>query len=173
MIRIAKTKKNTRRTEFFLGTSFNDAKRRIESKFKKGMTWDNHGKVWEIDHIIPLSAFDFNREENLKIANHISNLQPLFVFENRSTNTEIKFVKLNATDISAYKDRFNEFSIVVNTYFNTALNGQYTYTIYEQTSTTNTDPTGLNLLESGIMELEGTTISFTEYETTSTFTIRQ
>jgi hypothetical protein len=97
----------------------------------------------------------------------------LFIFENRSTNTDIKFVKLNNTDISAYKERYNEFTIVVNTYFNTALNGQYTYTIYEQTSTTNTDPTGLNLLESGIMELEGTTISFTEYETTSTFTIRQ
>jgi hypothetical protein len=97
----------------------------------------------------------------------------LFIFENRSTNTDIKFVKLNNTDISAYKERYNELTIVVNTYFNTALNGQYTYTIYEQTSTTNTDPTGLNLLESGIMELEGTTISFTEYETTSTFTIRQ
>lgn len=97
----------------------------------------------------------------------------LFVFENRSTNTEIKFVKLNATDTSAYKDRFNQFSIVVNTYFNTALNGQYTYTIYEQASTSNLNPTGLNLLESGIMELSGTTISFTEYETTSTFTIRQ
>ncbi len=97
----------------------------------------------------------------------------LFIFENRSTNTDIKFVKLNNTDISPYKERYNEFSIVVNSYFNTALNGQYTYTIYEQTSTTNTNPTGLNLLESGIMELSGTTISFTEYETTSTFTIRQ
>jgi len=97
----------------------------------------------------------------------------LFIFENRSTNTDIKFVKLNNTDISAYKERYNEFSIVVNTYFNTALNGQYTYTIYEQTSTTNKNTTGLNLLESGIMELSGTTISFTEYETTSTFTIRQ
>jgi hypothetical protein len=97
----------------------------------------------------------------------------LFVFENRSTNTEIKFVRLNNTDISAYKERYNEFTIVVNSFFNTALNGQYTYTIYEQTSTTNTNPTGLNLLETGIMELEGTTISFTEYETTSTFTIRQ
>lgn len=97
----------------------------------------------------------------------------LFIFENRSTNTEIKFVKLNATDTSAYKDRFNQFSIVVNTYFNTALNGQYTYTIYEQASTSNLNPTGLNLLESGIMELSGTTISYTKYETTSTFTIRQ
>jgi len=97
----------------------------------------------------------------------------LFIFENRSTNTDIKFVRLNNTDISAYKDRYNEFTIVVNSFFNTALNGQYTYTIYEQTSTTNTNPTGLNLLETGIMDLEGTTISFTEYETTSTFTIRQ
>jgi hypothetical protein len=97
----------------------------------------------------------------------------LFIFENRSTNTEIKFVKLNNTDISPYKERYNEFTIVVNSFFNTALNGQYTYTIYEQASTSNLNPTGLNLLESGIMELSGTTISFTEYETTSTFTIRQ
>lgn len=103
----------------------------------------------------------------------LTNPNYLFIFESRSTNTEIKFVKLNNTDISAYKDRFNEFSIAVNSYFNTALNGQYTYTIYEQASTSNLNPTGLNLLESGIMELEGTTISFTEYETTSTFTIRQ
>ncbi len=97
----------------------------------------------------------------------------LFIFENRSTNTEIKFVRLNNTDISAYKERYNEFTIVVNSFFNTALNGQYTYTIYEQASTSNLNPTGLNLLESGIMDLSGTTISFTEYETTSTFTIRQ
>ena len=97
----------------------------------------------------------------------------LFIFENRSTNTDVKFVKLNNTDISAYKERYNEFSIVVNSHFNTSLNGQYTYSVYEQASTSNLNPTGLNLLETGIMELSGTTISFTEYETTSTFTIRQ
>jgi hypothetical protein len=103
----------------------------------------------------------------------LTNPNYLFVFENRSTNTDVKFVKLNNTDISSYKDRYNEFSIVVNSYFNTSLNGQYTYSVYEQASTSNLNPTGLNLLETGIMELEGTGISFTEYETTSTFTIRQ
>jgi hypothetical protein len=97
----------------------------------------------------------------------------LFVFTQRTTNDVIAFVKLNNTDISAHKERYNEFSIVVNSYFNTSLNGQYTYSIYEQASTSNLNPTGLNLLETGIMELSGTTISFTEYETTSTFTIRQ
>jgi hypothetical protein len=103
----------------------------------------------------------------------LTNPNYLFVFTNRSANTVIKFVKLNATDISQYKDRYNEFSIVTNTNFATALNGQYDYEIYEQTSTTNTNPTGLNMVESGIMELVGTPFEFTEYQTTDTYTIRQ
>ena len=97
----------------------------------------------------------------------------LFVFTNRSSNVVVSFVKLYATDTSLYKDRYNEFSIVTNTNFSSALEGQYTYEIYEQASTSNTNPSGLNKLETGIMWLSGTTISFTEYTTTDTYTIRQ
>ena len=103
----------------------------------------------------------------------LTNPNYLFVFTNRSSNEVISFVKLNATDTSLYKDRFNEFSIVTNTDFNTALNGQYTYEIYEQVSTSNINPSGLNKLETGIMWLLGTTMSYTEYTTTDTYTIRQ
>jgi hypothetical protein len=103
----------------------------------------------------------------------LTNPNYLFVFTNRSANTEVKFVKLNATDLSLYKDRYNEFSIVTNTNFGSSLNGQYVYQIYEQASTSNTNPTGLNLLETGIMELVGTPFEFTEYSTTDTYTIRQ
>jgi hypothetical protein len=103
----------------------------------------------------------------------LTNPNYLFVFTNRSANTEIKFVMLNNTDISQYKDRYNEFSIVTNTNFSTSLNGQYDYDIYEQTSTSNLNPAGLNLLESGIMELVGTPFNFTEYTTTDTYKIRQ
>lgn len=83
MLRLAKAKKNGRRTTSFLGTTFEDAKIRLESKFRKGMTWQNHGSVWEIDHIVPLASFDLSKPESLKFANHISNLQPLFIYENR------------------------------------------------------------------------------------------
>ena len=103
----------------------------------------------------------------------LTNPNYLFVFTNRSANTEVKFVRLNNTDISQYKERYNEFSIVTNTNFSTALNGQYDYDIYEQTSTSNLNPSGLNLLESGIMELVGTPFNFTEYTTTDTYKIRQ
>jgi hypothetical protein len=103
----------------------------------------------------------------------LTNPNYLFIFTNRSANTEVKFVKLNATDTSEYKDRYNEFSIVTNTYFSTSLNGQYDYDVYEQASTTNTNPTGLNKIETGIMDLVGTPFEFTEYSTTDTYKIRQ
>lgn len=103
----------------------------------------------------------------------LTNPNYLFIFTNRSANTEVKFVKLNATDVSIFKDRYNEFSIVTDTYFGSQLNGQYDYEVYEQSSPTNTNPTGLNLLESGIMELVGSAFSYTQYSTTDTYTIRQ
>jgi hypothetical protein len=103
----------------------------------------------------------------------LTNPNYLFVFTNRSANTEVKFIRLNNTDISQYKDRYNEFSIVTNTNFSTSLNGQYDYDVYEQASTSNTNPTGLNKIESGIMELVGTPFEFTEYSTTDTYKIRQ
>lgn len=103
----------------------------------------------------------------------LSNPNYLFVFTNRSSNNVIKFVVLNASDTSLYKDRYNEFSIVTNTNFASALEGQYTYEVYEQASTTNTNTTGLNKLETGIMWLSGSTLSYNQFTTTDTYTIRQ
>jgi hypothetical protein len=88
----------------------------------------------------------------------------LFVFTNRGTNDVVKFVLLNAADISTNKERWNEFVIVVNTYFADYKEGWWRYDIYEQTSPTNVNPTGLGLLESGLMFLDdNTNISYTQY----------
>jgi hypothetical protein len=103
----------------------------------------------------------------------LTNPNYLFIFTNRSANTEVKFVKLNATDVSIFKDRYNEFSITTNTNFGSSLNGQYVYEVYEQTSTTNLNPAGLNLLETGIMELVGEAFSYTQYSTNDTYIIKQ
>lgn len=94
----------------------------------------------------------------------------LFVFTGRTTNTDIKFVLLNADDTSPYKSRYNKFSIN-NALFANAEAQQYTYNIYEQASTSNTDPTGLNLLETGIMVLSESTTVFTEPNAATEFVI--
>lgn len=68
-----------------LGCSIEELKKYLESKFKPGMTWQNWSKTgWHIDHIRPLSSFDLTDPEQVKIACHYSNLQPLWASENIS-----------------------------------------------------------------------------------------
>lgn len=79
----------SRKTDEYLGCTIEQAKRHIEKQFKKGMTWANHGIVWEIDHIIPLSAFDLTRKDQQMIATHFTNLRPLCKIENRKKSDRI------------------------------------------------------------------------------------
>lgn len=53
----------------------------LESKFKPGMNWKNHGlRGWHIDHIVPISkAKNIKQIEKLF---HYTNLQPLWAREN-------------------------------------------------------------------------------------------
>ena len=98
----------------------------------------------------------------------------LFVFTHWGSNIEVKFVILNAADTSAFKDRFNQFSIVTNTYFGTQDSGEWEYQIYEQTSTTNTNPANATgLIETGIMRLsESTSFTYTKHQPNNTFIVR-
>ena len=86
------------------------------------------------------------------------------MFTSRVTNDQVKFVKVNAFDVSTNKERWNEFAIVVNDYFATYGKSWWKYEIYEQTSSTNLNPAGLGLLETGLMFLDdNTNMSFTQY----------
>lgn len=61
----------------------------IEKQFSKGMTWDNYGTVWHIDHVIPLSSFDLLNPEEVRRAGHYTNLQPMFAQENRDKSDSV------------------------------------------------------------------------------------
>jgi len=75
--RYLKSKKNIS-SSVLIGCSISDLKLYLENQFKPEMTWENHGKVWEIDHIIPCSFFDLTKEEEQQKCYHYTNLQPLF-----------------------------------------------------------------------------------------------
>lgn len=62
-----------------LGCSLDAARDHIESQFRPGMTWGNHGE-WHIDHIIPLASA--KTESELFGLLHYTNLQPLWAKEN-------------------------------------------------------------------------------------------
>lgn len=54
----------------------------LESKFKDGMSWDNYGPVWHVDHIKPMALFDLTDAAQQRAACNYTNLQPLFAKEN-------------------------------------------------------------------------------------------
>lgn len=55
----------------------------LEARFKQGMKWSNYGSVWEIDHRVPCSSFDLTDESHQRSCFHYTNLQPMFVGDNR------------------------------------------------------------------------------------------
>jgi hypothetical protein len=69
------------RTQAHLGCTIPHARDHIQKQFKKGMTWDNYGE-WNIDHIIPLCAFDLTRENELMQACNWRNLRPMWAEDN-------------------------------------------------------------------------------------------
>jgi hypothetical protein len=99
----------------------------------------------------------------------------LFIFKSRVTNETVSFVVLGNSDLSSYTDRFNSFNIVVNTNFATKTSGEYTYTIYEQASSSNINPANATgIVEVGQMTLkDATDFSFTSYtNATNTYKVR-
>lgn len=66
-----------------LGYTAEQLRKHIESLFKTGMSWENHGRgsgMWHIDHIRPIYSFPLNVDPS--IVSELSNLRPLWEEEN-------------------------------------------------------------------------------------------
>jgi hypothetical protein len=62
----------------YLDCSINDLKLHLEKQFLPEFTWENHGKIWEVDHIKAIANFNLILEEDKARCFHYTNLQPLF-----------------------------------------------------------------------------------------------
>ena len=79
--------KKTARSFEALGYTAQELKDHITSLLQPGMTWENHGTVWHIDHKRPVSWFKFdadNPSEFIAECWALENLQPLSARENLS-----------------------------------------------------------------------------------------
>jgi len=77
-----------------LGCSLDFFLNYIESKWEDGMSWDNYGKGpknWSLDHITPLSYFNLEDREQFLIANHFTNLQPMWHSENLRKGASLNY----------------------------------------------------------------------------------
>ena len=82
-----------------------ELKLNIESKFKEGMSWENHGD-WHIDHIIPISLFKEGTDAS--IVNRLDNLRPLWSIDNLKRQNKIEDIE------DEYKYLLEDFKEYIN-----------------------------------------------------------
>lgn len=86
-----KSLKSGRSWKSFVSFTLKELVDHLELKFRDGMTWENYGTHWHVDHIKPLSLFDLSKDFNQ--AWDIKNLQPLTVKENLSKGNKYETTK--------------------------------------------------------------------------------
>lgn len=71
--------KSNRHWEELVGYTIDQLKNHLEKMFQPGMTWENYGTFWQIDHKIPLAVFNFEKPEDLdfRLCWSLRNLQPM------------------------------------------------------------------------------------------------
>ena len=72
----------------YLGCELEEYYSFLESRFVDGMSWLNYGE-WEIDHIIPLSHFNFKKRADRYTCFNFRNTQPLWRTDNRKKSNKI------------------------------------------------------------------------------------
>ena len=86
----SKSKAN-RHWETLVDFTADQLKRHLEKLFKPGMTWENYGSYWQIDHKIPVAAFNFKTPDDIDFKRcwSLFNLQPLEAIQNASKGARI------------------------------------------------------------------------------------
>ena len=85
--RIYSALKNNREvsSKEYLSCDIEELRAHIESQFKEGMSWNNYGSEWHIDHKVPLKYKGDGETltlEQVKKRLHYTNTQPLWAKEN-------------------------------------------------------------------------------------------
>lgn len=79
----------------YLGQTIPAYQSYLQAQFDSNMTHANYGKVWHIDHIIPLSFFDLSDPTEQRQAFHYTNTRPLLVKENLEKGDKILALNYN------------------------------------------------------------------------------
>lgn len=60
----------------YFGLDIENMRKWFEFQFLDGIGWGDFGEKWQFEHIVPVSYFDFDQEEDLKLCWNFLNLRP-------------------------------------------------------------------------------------------------
>lgn len=80
----------------YFGLSIGEFRKWIELQFTAEITWNNFGKAWQFDHIVPTAYFDYSIEEDLKLCWNFINIRVGKLELNRSGESRIDVLAAKA-----------------------------------------------------------------------------
>lgn len=98
-----------------LGCSYEFLKAWFKFQFKPDMTFENHGILWHIDHIIPCKHYELSNDEEKRKCFNWTNLQPLYGSENMSKKDKIypEEISKNKINVKKFLEISTEEKIVI------------------------------------------------------------
>jgi hypothetical protein len=84
----------------YFGLEIESFRQWIEIQFTQDLNWDNFASAWQFDHIVPIAYFDFNKEEDLKLAWNFINI--------RVEKHDLNKIRGNRIDVIAVKSYFED-----------------------------------------------------------------
>lgn len=75
----------------YFGLDIKNIRKWFEYQFTDDLNWDNFGKSWQFDHIIPVVYFDYSRDEDLRLCWNFTNLrvEPFQLNKNRGSRLDV------------------------------------------------------------------------------------
>lgn len=79
----------------YFGLDISSFRKWIEIQFAEDMNWDNFSKIWQFDHIVPVTYFDFALETELKLCWNFTNIrvEKLDLNKNRGNRVDVLAAK--------------------------------------------------------------------------------
>lgn len=72
-----------------IGCNYDFFMKWMKYQFKDDMTFDNHGDVWHIDHVLPCNKFDLTKEVDRERCFNWANMQPMYATQNMTKKDKI------------------------------------------------------------------------------------
>jgi hypothetical protein len=84
----------------YFGLDIENMRQWFEYQFPPGIGWEDFAKKWQFDHIIPVTYFDFTKQDDLKMCWNFTNIRVEKYYLNKDRG--------NRLDVLAAKNYFRE-----------------------------------------------------------------
>jgi hypothetical protein len=116
----------------YFGLDIENLRKWFEMQFDQETNWDNFGKRWQFDHIVPVTFFDFSIDEELKLCWNFTNIRVEALQKNKDRGSRLDVLAAkgyfedlyNATSYPVCRTMLDKINRLELTAFGTTANQQ-------------------------------------------------